>query len=606
MRRQNPLEPAMAAENRRHPQDDRHGNVLQRMSGDADEFHISSPHAKDSIVTADDGSFFQGSHHEHVKMVPHRVTSSNVVMADNAAGMSAPMFFQEGSSTHSAHGGDKPSAKAAAPPAAQGSKPSTGDSGFEVTSREEITGIAESKTDADASEGKVPDRSAPEEQDSVTVGEDVARRAAAVQNVKNSLMQSVTSFASLNSDEANAKADSLGGLEDEANYSLDTEGFWLLSCMGGLLFFSCVMICAQRLSAMCACARPLQRGKDGQVLAEEETVSSEGKTDSDGDVDLKVLVPPFQAVINSAREKNVLGEALLSPRKDSEDEQASASDASSKGVDEGSGRSKAVKAGQVPILPPKAAEKPHDSPIPSAVGVAVPLAGTAADASEGVLPRARVKDIASFSEAELEKLESAGEHGGGYDCALARPLSVCQIVRLQTTILPPQNGEMVAPLALQMCVLYQVTVSRRLHAGMPPVPVAFSSMSTAFHVAPCDRPNLRIVVEGSDVMLFDTVVGYFSHKGTFANAPGHLQDYVLTHRSAVPGGQWQTSSDFRKEASPLEFQECALLVGAKATVVGELARDAGGELVLRPAYLGPLELSDAPRVLVSDDPQLSD
>merc|ERR1719253_2328214 len=84
----------------------------------------------------------------------------------------------------------------------------------------------------------------------------------------------------------------------------------------------------------------------------------------------------------------------------------------------------------------------------------------------------------------LEKLD---DDAGGYDCSLPRPLSCCQVLRLQATVLQPPNSDMLSPLALQMCVLYQVTVSRRLHAGMPPVPVAFSSMSSSFQVAISER-----------------------------------------------------------------------------------------------------------------------
>lgn len=211
---------------------------------------------------------------------------------------------------------------------------------------------------------------------------------------------------------------------------------------------------------------------------------------------------------------------------------------------------------------------------------------------------------ASSTEEVLNKLEAVGAHAGGYDCALARPLRFSQPLRLQAVVLPRPGGEMLAPLTLQSCVLYQVTVSRRLHAGMAPVPVAFSSMNVSFQIAPCDRLDLRMGVEGEDVFLFNMLNGNFSHTGPFGKAPERLQDFVVTHRGAVPGGQWQGSSALRMEADMLDFQECALLVGAKVTVVGEMARGAGGALELRPTEFQLAEFTSSQRVMVSDDPEL--
>jgi hypothetical protein len=202
----------------------------------------------------------------------------------------------------------------------------------------------------------------------------------------------------------------------------------------------------------------------------------------------------------------------------------------------------------------------------------------------------------------LDKLQAAGVHAGGYDCAIARPLSSHQVVRVQAIVQGSSKGTLVTPLTLQPCVLYQATVSRRLHAGVPSVPVAFASMCSCFQVALCDYPEVRVSVEGDDVMLFDMCDGQYSRTGLFAEAPELLQDFVLTHRSAVPGGQWQSSSSLRIEAASLEFQQCGLLTDSKVTLVGELVRDAGGSLAMRPSCLD--RKSCTPRVLVSDDPAL--
>jgi hypothetical protein len=218
--------------------------------------------------------------------------------------------------------------------------------------------------------------------------------------------------------------------------------------------------------------------------------------------------------------------------------------------------------------------------------------------------RARVSKIPIAAMDEVLAKSQAGAHAGGYDCAILRPLVLCPVLRVQATVLGSTNGMLLTPLTLKPCVLYQAIVSRRLHSGMPPVPVAYASMSSSFHVALCDTPDVQVEVEGDQVMLLGMLGGQFSYTGLFNNAPEQLQDFALTHRSAVPGGQWQTSLSLRSEADSLEFQECALLTGSKVTLVGELIRHAGGALALRPVELELMELAAAPRVLVSDDPDL--
>lgn len=353
--------------------------------------------------------------------------------------------------------------------------------------------------------------------------------------------------------------DSLGGSETEANYSAETEGMWLLTCIGGLILFSCAMVCMMKLffntglhAGFCWAAR---RGEPTTFAHESDSCK-----DVDASMPETAVVPAFQAVVNSAlaAEVGVEGvESLLSA---------------------------------VAGLPAERTSKSQSD---------VAATGSSSSGVHGSL-RAHVTIIQPCTEKVLRKLDA---QGGGYDCAIARPLSFCQVVRLQATVLEPDvSRDMLTPLALQMSVLYQATVSWRLHAGMPPVPVAHSAKSSSFQVASCT--GLRVSVEGGSVTLFDTVAGYYTYTGAFANAPGHLQDYVLAHRNVGPGERWQNSSALWADAIPLEFQECSLLVGSKVTLVGELSRGAGGDLVLSPTYHELPELGGAPRVLVSDDHQL--
>jgi len=527
----------------------------------------------DKLETAETGSSQQGNSGLEVQRLlgidtelhvsGQRLKTGDEDAADSTIGRSPPMFLQMGASTDSEPAGDLRDTNI------HSTAQSSAVEDNSLASLELGLRSGDNSDEAISAVKDLSDRSvvkdSPERSTSSIKSGNGAVLGTVTSNTNGFLgwMSSLVTIADATEADKMGAVDGLGGSEDEANYSMDTEGFWLLTCMLGLLLFSCLMVCVSKLSAACACDRSPSMAELGRQEAEEECSPVEKEAEG-----TSVAVPAFEAVINTAAEENVLNREAVG------------------GVEE--------LLSAVANLP---ADSLQDVPVTDTRS-----ATPNATAVEGL--RTRVMSIALSTGDVLEQFEASGV---GYDCVLARPLTCCRLVRLHATVLHPSGGEMVAPLALQMCVLYQVTVSRRLHAGMPPVPVAFSSMSTSkFHLAPIEKPDLCVAVEGADVMLFDAVVGRFSYKGAFATAPGHLQDYVLTHRSAVPGGQWQTSSAFRSDTTPLEFQECALLVGSQVTVVGELARDPGGDLVLRPAYLGPLELSDSPQVLVSDDPQLYD
>jgi hypothetical protein len=195
--------------------------------------------------------------------------------------------------------------------------------------------------------------------------------------------------------------------------------------------------------------------------------------------------------------------------------------------------------------------------------------------------RSRVEELAICRAAEVERKLPAS---GGYDCIFSKPLSSCELLRLEARVEGPcaTAAELSTPLTKQACVLYSVAVSRQLHDGMHPVPVAFSSASVDFVISLRDSPQTRITLRGEDVSLFDVHKGRCVQRKSFAAAPEQWQDFVLTHRAAAPGNDWQTSSHLRSDGSLLEFQECALLVGMLATFVGELHRGADGTLTLRP------------------------
>jgi hypothetical protein len=177
---------------------------------------------------------------------------------------------------------------------------------------------------------------------------------------------------------------------------------------------------------------------------------------------------------------------------------------------------------------------------------------------------------------------------GSYDCNFSKPLSSCQLLRLEARIEGQATGcaVLTAPLTGQACVLYSAAVSRQLHDGIRPAPVAFASASTGFIISLKDSPQVRINVQAEDVSLFDMRRGRHVQRRTFASAPDKWQDFILMHRA---GTEWQTSSQLRADSSSLEFQECALLCNTYATFVGELCRGADGALSLRPLQADSFE-----------------
>jgi len=199
--------------------------------------------------------------------------------------------------------------------------------------------------------------------------------------------------------------------------------------------------------------------------------------------------------------------------------------------------------------------------------------------------RSRVEDLPLCSASEVERRLPAS---GGYDCHFSKPLSSGTLMRLEAYIDGPSVGSasLTTPLTGQACVLYSVSVSRQLHDGIRPAPVAFASGSIDFVISLKDAPHVRINLRAEELSLFDMRCGRRVERKAFASAPDKWQDFILKHRA---GTEWQTGSQLRADGSCLEFQECALLCGALATFVGELHRGADGTLSLRPLQIESLD-----------------
>jgi len=81
--------------------------------------------------------------------------------------------------------------------------------------------------------------------------------------------------------------------------------------------------------------------------------------------------------------------------------------------------------------------------------------------------------------------------------------------------------------------------------------------------------------------LFDMVRGRQREQWPLGDAPGHLQDFVRTHRTCSQG-----AAGLLMATAVLEFTECLLDADAVVTIVGELRRAVTGELQLLPLQSG--------------------
>lgn len=170
--------------------------------------------------------------------------------------------------------------------------------------------------------------------------------------------------------------------------------------------------------------------------------------------------------------------------------------------------------------------------------------------------------------------------GSVYDCAIMRPLSSKQLIRLEARVEEAASGFCLwTPLTQQACVRYTATVSRQTQGASLSVPLSHQSSSIDFVVSVLDAPHVRIEIEGRDLSTFDMTTGRMSAKRTFDSAARHWQEFAMTYQI---GGKAQPVSRFRSEHSVLEFQETAIVLGTSITVVGELQRNAVGTLLLRP------------------------
>jgi len=242
-------------------------------------------------------------------------------------------------------------------------------------------------------------------------------------------------------------------------------------------------------------------------------------------------------------------------------------------------------------------------PAASAPIKAPPVAQLMSETENPGRVRALVAKVPRCEGAEVERRLPVA---GGYDCTIPKPISSHEMLRLEARIDGPLTGCMplTAPLTQRSCVLYSTVVSRERHDGMHPVPVAFASSSVDFSVSLLKAPNISIIVNGEDVSLFDVCGGRCAEQRVLSQAPDHWQDFVLARRSGAEHPAHGSADGWRvggcQAAVPIEFQECALLVGASVTLLGELHRGADGLLNLRP-WQGHVGGPEEPSVAVATE-----
>lgn len=168
----------------------------------------------------------------------------------------------------------------------------------------------------------------------------------------------------------------------------------------------------------------------------------------------------------------------------------------------------------------------------------------------------------------------------GYDCAISKPVSSGRTVRFQVQVEGPLSGiPLTSPLSRKPCVLYSAGVSSPSFEGLNPMSVAYAADSQAFVVSLLEAPHVRIEVRGDEVSLFEMSEGFLSQRAKFNSVPNHWQEFALSRRLSATYHS-PPASRLYSEDPVLEFQECALHVGAHLTCVGELRRREDGVLTV--------------------------
>lgn len=211
----------------------------------------------------------------------------------------------------------------------------------------------------------------------------------------------------------------------------------------------------------------------------------------------------------------------------------------------------------------------------------------------------------------------------------ALPLRPGMLMRVQGRVVARPGCTMMAPLSGRACVMYSASSSQHQHGGVHQAPVAYHSSTSGFAIEVENLPDAVLDVKGEDVVLFDMEIGRFAQEEYFSEAPEAWRAFVMAHLLPSAGGGCRDKINHVDLSAKglLEWRECALVVGATVTCVGEVSRERDGRLSLGPwsppatpsasssssalvsravPWMTPDGDALGQRLMVSDDPALLD
>jgi len=158
-----------------------------------------------------------------------------------------------------------------------------------------------------------------------------------------------------------------------------------------------------------------------------------------------------------------------------------------------------------------------------------------------------------------------------------QPLDMKKRVQLSVRIEEPSSRVLETPITKRRCVFYSADVSQLedQRTGRS-VGLAAAEQGIDFEVSLIDMPNVKVLVRGSDVRLMHFEEGRCALTSSFEDAPHHWQAFAVEQRNG------EACEQPMADGKLLNFQENALLIGARVTIDGQLHCTRDGRLVVLP------------------------
>eukprot|EP00435_Cladocopium_sp_Y103_P045386 s935_g13.t1 len=225
----------------------------------------------------------------------------------------------------------------------------------------------------------------------------------------------------------------------------------------------------------------------------------------------------------------------------------------------------------------EAAEETDETAKPSVQFIPRPSCEAEQSASRGAQSNELRRCVqAAHGISSEEDLATLLPEASGYDCALSRPASSGQAVRLVVRIEgplpggPPPLGLLRAPLSQRSCVFFSAAVEEIPGKGestRSPLQKKVAD-SVDFQVSLVGAPSIRIDVTGSDLTVLDALEDNWTPPQSLNSLPRPWREFLEVSQLAT--------GKFR-------FREDVLLVGSEVVLCGELLRDSRGRIFLQPS-----------------------